>query len=222
MIKQTIALTAIALAAFGWQDGQGRRPVHSLKEESMTFEYTATANEAAIVFKAETEESLEGVEIRNSLGQRAFSLRAGSGMEQGISGFVVQTAEGTPESLMARFPAGEYQITGETADGGRATGKARLSHQLPLPPIVLRPVEGEIGVSTTEQFLWIADPEAAGYVVTLEQDDNDGLVVKLPPGTSSFRVPVGVLESGKETQFEVGAIGKNGNCTLVEVEFVTR
>jgi len=68
---------------------------------------------------------------------------------------------------------------------------------------------------------WIPDPDARAYRVILEQNDNDGLIVTLPPGSHNFQVPDGVLDSGMETQVEVGVVAHNGNCTLVEVVCTT-
>jgi hypothetical protein len=70
-------------------------------------------------------------------------------------------------------------------------------------------------------LLWQNDPQALGYTVILEQDDNDGLSVEMPAGSSSLVVPDGFLKSGTETLFEIAAHGPNGNRTILETKFTT-
>ena len=77
-------------------------------------------------------------------------------------------------------------------------------------------------VSTNLTVSWVPDPEARAYRVILEQGETDGLTAVLPARSSSFQVPDGILAPGTESHVEVGAIGPNGNCTLVEVSFTTR
>ncbi len=220
MYKSTIAVAVLALA-LGQQRNEG--PYLQLKEEKVTVEYTPAANEAVLIVEAESEESLGRVEVRNPGGNLIVELRAGKGQDVvALSGFVVETRESSAAVLLETFAEGVYDIRARTKDGRTALGSAVLSHDLLAEPVVVYPVAGAENVPANLTAGWMPDPNASGYVVSLEQGESDGIAVRLPPGSSSFEVPAGVLAPGEKTQLEVGAIGPSGNCTLVEVSFTTR
>jgi len=229
MQKPEIALVVVLCAAFGWQDrapapalgSRTDRAVAALKEELMTLEYTPAVDEAAIKMKAESEDFLESVEIRDPRGRRVFEVGGSIADHRALSGFVLETQELTLRELSKLYLPGEYDIQGRTMDGRRARGAAELSLDLLPEPIVLYPAEGAVGVPTSFVARWAPDPDAIGYRVCAEQGENDGLVVELPQGSESLVIPPGVLQGDKETFLEVGAIGPNGNSTLIEVEFRT-
>lgn len=220
MFKVTIAFSVVALAALGMQEAR-RAPVLRLKEEALILEYTATADEAVIKVEAESEEELKFLQVRNPNGQLLFELRARNTHIHTLSGFEVEMQESTANELLEMYPEGIYEIRGRSADGRFALGRGRLSHSLPLVPEVIHPYSEAVLSPDDLLLMWVADEDVEGYVVSLEQDENDGLTVNLPAGSESFRVPNGVLLPGTETQFELGAIGPNGNITLVEIEFMT-
>lgn len=220
MFKLTLAVSALALAVLGAPETQA--PMR-FKEERMTLEYTVTHGEAVVVIGAETEEGLSQVDIRGPRGDRVFRLRASDIGGSAISGFDVETAEAVSTIILDTYPAGDYEIRGRTRSGRRAIGRATLSHGLLEAPIITSPSQGETGVPADSMLVtWINDPEARGYRVMVEQDENDGLVVELPRNAEHLVVPPGILLPGRESHVEVGAIGPNGNCTLVEVTFTTR
>ncbi len=222
MLKPTIALIALSLSIYGWQEIARRDPVFRLKEESLTIEYTATANEAVIVFQAESEETLRRVEIEDPSGKPIMRMWVGHGHDVALSGFVVETAESSPGEILRVYGEGQYRVNANTLDGSPACGEAVLSHQLLEPPAVLYPFEQAFDVPTDLVVQWVADPSAREYRVVLEQGESDTLSVRLPAGSNSFAVPAGVLMSNRDSHVEVGAVGANGNCTLVEIEFRTR
>lgn len=220
MFKITIALSAIALAALGMQETR-RAPTLALKEETLILEWTASADEAVIKIEAESEEELKFLQVNNPNGQLVFELRARNTHIHALSGFVVEMQESTADELLEMYPEGQYQIRGRSADGKLALGNARLSHTLPLVPDIVYPYPEAYVPADGLILSWIPDDNVEGYVVSLEQNENDGLTVHLPAGSSQFSVPNGVLLPAVESQFELGAIGPNGNVTLVEVEFIT-
>lgn len=221
MLKPILALSALALASYATQQ-ERYNPIQLLKEEAMTIEFTATANEAVLRIGAESEVELKSLQIRNPENKIIFEMRARRAPEHALSGFEVEMQEATAPEVFAAYPEGEYDIRGRTLDGKLALGRAHLSHELPLAPEVYYPYEGAFDVPVSNLTLsWMEDRSVEGYVVNLEQGETDGLTVKLPPGTDSFTVPDGILLPGTLSQFELGAIGANGNCTLVEVYFFT-
>jgi hypothetical protein len=222
MYKATITLAALALATPGSQQIHAV-PDLRMKEEAITIEYTVGANEGVVVLEAETEETLDLVEIRNSRGAPILRLQADASREIALSGFVLEASESDPATLLQRYPEGVYDIRGRTVAGQQVRGKALLSHELLAAPLVVYPSEGAAGVPSRGLTVsWVPDPGAVGYRIGLEQGESDGVTARLPPGSSSFQVPDGILEPDTETQLEIGAVAPNGNCTLVEVVFRTR
>lgn len=197
-----------------------------LKEEAMTLEYTVTTGEAAVVAQAESEFPIHHIELTSPSGERLLrmhSLRQDRDTRRaGVSGFVIESLEGPISALMESYPEGLYRLKGRTGRGLPTVGSAMLSHELLPAPMVAYPYPGAHDVSPTLVVSWIPDHSAAGYHVVLEQGDSDNLTVDLPAGTSSFRVPAGVLAPGTDSHVEVGAIAENGNRTLVEIAFRTR
>ena len=193
----------------------------AIKEEAATIEYTVTSGEAVVVFEAESEQVMRGIEVCRPDGRPVLRLVAGHGQESRISGFVVESGEGPPSQVLAQHGEGLYGMSAIAADGSRATGGAELSHALLPAPLVVYPEEGDVGVPTNATVRWVPDPAAVEYRIVLEQDENDGLTARLPAGSSSFQIPPGVLRSQELSHVEVGAVGDNGNVTQVEIEFVT-
>ena len=227
MSKAAIPLVLITLATsgavHGWQSQHEPRERLQLKEEAMIVEYTATANEAVVIVEAEAEEALGRVEVQSPLGSTLLRLRSEGGEELAVQGFVLESEELPPNQLFRKFSEGNYDFRALSVDGKRASGSAWLSHVLPAAPVVTYPVEGSRNVPAHDLLVtWVSDSAASGYRLVLEQDENDGLTVSLPPGSDSFQVPPGILRGATESHVEVGAIGPNGNITLVEIGFTTR
>ncbi len=193
------------------------------KEERLVIEYTASADEAALVMSAESEVPLGRVELSDPRGRIALRLQAGDGRDLSLSGFQVESRESTLDELLATYPPGRYGFGGRTAEGKVILGAAALQHDLPRPAQILWPVEGATDVPTEGLIVsWEGDPSAVGFHVILEQGENDGIAIQVPPGTDSLAISGGILESGTETQLEIATISASGNRTLYEVQFTTR
>lgn len=223
MKKEVVAGAILALGFVASPEAHsGGLPVE-LKEETMVIEYTVSTGEAAIVVSAEAETRLARVEVRSPIGQPILEMRTDRGPDFSLQGFVVETGEATPDELFADYPPGDYTLRARTVDGRTAFGTARFSQTLPRAPVVAYPANGALDVPTTNlEVSWAADPAVASYRVILEQHETDLMTVIVTGGTGSFRVPDGVLESGTRSQLEIGAVGPDGNCTIVEVPFMTR
>ena len=223
MIKTTIALAGAGLAALGWQHHETAPQPAPLKEESMILEYTVSVDEAVVIVSAESESRLNRVEICEPSGPPIIRIAGGgNGRRLAVQGFEVETAEADMSSLLRTYAEGTYELRAMDDEGRPLRGYATLSHELLPAPHVLYPFEDAVDVSTNLTVAWVADPAAEGYRVIMEQGDNDGLTVNLPPGSTSFQVPPGVLAPDTDTIVEVGAIAANGNCTLIEMCFRTR
>jgi hypothetical protein len=195
-----------------------------LRGERISVEYTASTRQAALLVEAESETGLERIEVRDPAGASILALRGRSGRNGlGMYGFRVEAGEVDPASLFEIYPEGLYEIRARTADGRLALGSARLSHRLLPAPDVLFPREGDREVPTSDLLVsWVPDPEAVEYHVNLEQGETDRMSVRVPGGSGSFRVPDGVLAPGRRSLLEIGAVGRDGNCTIVGIAFMTR
>lgn len=221
MLKLMFIPTALA-ATLAWQTPY-TRPTLAFKEETITIEYTATSNEAVVVVAAETEQVVHNVRIKGPQGTAILELRSESGKPVALSGFVIEMRESTKETLFTDYSEGRYDLRGRATNGQAVVGGATLSHRLLRPPAVTYPKPGADDVPCDGLVVsWVPVQQARGYRIVIEQNDNDGIAVEVPGNTASFRVPDGLLLPGTDTQLEVGAVGANGNCTLVEVEFKTR
>ena len=220
LILLGLAPQALQVSDRTWREERPEPP--ALKEEKLTLEYAATSGEAVVIFQAESEMPLGAVEVCDPSGRPVLNLQALAGEDVSLQGFVVETRETSPQTLLASYGEGTYEMFARTKDGAPARGRARLSHDLLPPPVILHPADGAVDVSPRVKVRWMPDPLATGYVVVVEQGEDDSMVVKLPPTARSFRVPDNVLERGKESHVEVGVVGANGNCTLVEHTFYTK
>jgi hypothetical protein len=217
-----IAAFALALGLAAEQTAPGAEPVLKLKEESMVIEYNAALDEAALRVEAESESALDRVEVRDPSLELVFQLAAEDKKGLALSGFHIESRELSPEELWQSYPEGSYDLRAHTVGGRTMRGHADLWHQLLPPAEILYPLEGAVNVPTSGLVVrWTSNPDAAGYRVELELDENDGLTVELPRGSNSFHVPDGLLASGAELKVEVAAIHRNGNRTLAEVHFTT-
>jgi hypothetical protein len=220
MWKPMITAAALALGSAAWPEREGDEPALEFLSTALCVEYDVTAGEAVLLFEAECEESLGGVEVRTPDGQAVLALRASPG--PGLSEFRVSSEKMDLAELLDAYPQGDYHLRARASDGRTVHGGAQLSLGLLAAPIVQHPSQGEADVPVTNlDVRWVPDPRASRYRIVLEQNENDGLTVEMPGTADSFRVPDGVLAPGTRTRLEVGAIGRNGNCTLVEVQFRT-
>ncbi len=217
MNKALFTLIGLGLVSL---DGPSPLPIDTLrlKEEAMSLEYTATSNEVVLVMSAEAEESLGTVELLAPNGSSVLRMRADGGRKLALSGYTVESQELEIAELFAAYPEGTYHIRARTLDGRPVVGEAELSHVLPAAPILTYPADGAAGLPASGLVIrWEPDAEAAAYHVNLEQNENDGLSVELPPGSKQFVVPDGILLPNTKTQIELGVIGENGNRTFVEI-----
>ncbi len=220
MYKPMITALLLLLTAFGWMQ-EPRRQTTALGRGEMTLEWTP-GEEAVVRIAAESEEPLERIRIFLPDDRELVDLHAQNGLRRGLSGLELELRESDLETLLEHYAEGRYEIRADTVSGRLAVGSARLSFDLPPSPLIVHPGPGEVVHGSNLTVLWMADHAAAAYEVELEQGDEDGLRVRLPPEQSSFQVPAGFLQPGVETSLDVVAIGANGNRTVSEVRFMTR
>lgn len=132
------------------------------------------------------------------------------------------------DEFLALFPKGKYRIFGETAEGDKLFGKAKLTHALPEAPELVTPAEAAAVDPANTVIAWnpVADPpgsEIVLYEVIVERDDEVLIFdVKLPATIHSVTVPAEFMEPGTAYKVEVLAIESGGNQTITEREFSTQ
>jgi len=220
MNKPLMIVPLLALSTLGWIQSRAR-PEVALGQSQMILEW-APGREAVVRVVAESDEQLERVQVFRPDGRELVDLDTHSGLNRGLSGMEIELRESDLRTLLGTYANGSYDIRATTARGNLALGSAKLSFDLPAAPRILLPKPGTLVEDSNLTVAWSGDRAAAGYEVELEQNDDDGLRVKLPPERSSFRVPDGFLRPGTETSLEIATIGKNGNRTVSEVRFFTR
>lgn len=126
------------------------------------------------------------------------------------------------------FPAGTYTFAGETIEGKKMTGGARLSHAIPAGPRILSPREEQALSRGAAVVRWRSNPQPGirivGYrvIVTTEKGALREFNADLPASARSLRVPAEFLRRGAEYKVEIQEIERSGNQTLTEVPFRVR
>jgi hypothetical protein len=217
MCTLTAPLASLALATFAWTPNLQARPV----AESITIEWNPR-HEAVIHISVDSEDDLARVQILRPDGRRLGQFDAPDHPERGLASLDVELREPDLDSLRANYSEGLYALRAATADGRVALGSATLSFSLPPATRIAYPRPDSLVPSSNLTIAWQPEPGVTGYELQLEQSENDGLRVRLPPARSSFQVPDGVLRPGAETSLEIASIAANGNRTVVEVIFTTQ
>jgi hypothetical protein len=169
---------------------------------------------------------------------------------QGLTEQALESAEPTfdelpPEEFFLRFPEGTYTISGVTLEGEKLASPVELTHLLPAPPQnvtvsgtdaaencdadPLPQVATPVTIDWDEVMLSHPDLgrtgepiEVAQYQVVVAREEPPLLELSaiLDPGTTSFTVPDGLLQSGDEIKFEILVREASGNQTALESCFV--
>ncbi|MFQ5526198.1 MAG: hypothetical protein ACE5GX_08035 [Thermoanaerobaculia bacterium] len=153
--------------------------------------------------------------------------------QQGITEFFFESAEPsfdvqTLEELMALFPEGRYRFEGVTTEGEPLTGKTKLTHDFPMQPMQVSPVDGESVDPENAVFTWVqvADPpgsEIVTYEVVLECEEPEFTKATFLVGPDVDSITVGPefleQEDLDECKWEVLAKEDSGNQTISETEF---
>jgi hypothetical protein len=166
---------------------------------------------------------------------------------QGLTELSFESAEPTfdklpPKEFFARFPEGEYKITGTTLDGKALASLAKLSHVIPAPAANIRvsgaavPKDCEKGpvpsaaqpvvitwspVTASHPDLGKAGPvrvEKYEVVVGREKPTPLSFSVELPGTATSFEVPKNFVALAGAEPFKLEILGRatNGNQTAIE------
>ena len=255
LVRVVISTMVFALSAWPVlaQDGENEQPFGAT---SVIIELTDNDIELQVFVDGVEWKSLQ---IFNPNEGRIFNLKTQKNIRQqgGLSELFFASEpthyledepefDGTIEEFLARFPAGEYEIEGQTVNGGDLEGQATLTHVLPALPEIIAPVS--VGEDppvvnpnnliiewepVTTRFTGNGPVEIFEYQVILDQVDParaapwvDGktrrALINLPPSVTSLTVPPEFLLPNAAYEFEILAIEVSGNSTISVGEFVTQ
>ena len=128
----------------------------------------------------------------------------------------------------ARFPEGKYTFVGETIEGEKLVGTARLSHDIPDPPVITSPADGATVDRVGVVARWQAPPEPRGIdiigyrVIATREDPLRVYQVELPASARKVPIPKIFLQSDTEYELEIQAIEESGNWTFATSFFSVR
>jgi hypothetical protein len=146
----------------------------------------------------------------------------------------------TLDRFFARFPAGDWEISGITTEGDELESVVELSHVLAAPPgnvmvndqiaaencdapelpVVTAPVTISWDM-VTQSHPTVGETgtiEVVKYQLVAEREEPELLVfsVDLPPDTTSFELPEDFTDFGEAFKFEIIVRTDTGNQTAVE------
>jgi hypothetical protein len=191
-------------------------------DAELFFELNATDDDLGLQLFLDTDDGWKRVRVLDP-GRRDVILfqTAGRLSRLGITELRFESAEPSPDEVLALFPPGEYRFRGRTVDGDALASVATLSHDFPPAP-TFSPSGGEVVDHRNTVVEWSA-PGAEKVEVIIEQDELEHVLdVTLSGSTKRLRVPPQFLKAGMEYKIEVLSTGENGNRIITESTFRTR
>jgi hypothetical protein len=155
--------------------------------------------------------------------QRVFEI-AGHGRlrELGLTELFFESAEPSPQEVLALFPPGTYEFSGRTVEGEKLFGSALLSHDLPPAPTFISPSPGQVVDRSALTIRWRPISGLARFqLIVANEASGETMTVDLKPWVTSFPVPATFLQPNTLHKAEVLSIAPNGNKTISELTFST-
>jgi hypothetical protein len=155
-------------------------------------------------------------------GKREIALLQAEGKlaQLGITELRFESAEPSPEEVLAEFPPGVYRLRGQSVEGDYLVSNAILSHDF-APAPTMSPSNGQVVDPGNTVVEWNA-PGAEFVELIIEQDElGHVLDITVSGSTKRMRVPPQFLKPGREYKIEILSISENGNRTIAESMFRT-
>ncbi len=184
------------------------------------FEFNTTANDLGLQVFLDAD-GWSRVTVSDPRSRRIVDITAKGNLSKlGITELRFESAEPSPDEVLALFPPGQYPFRGRTVDGENLFSIATLSHNFLTPP-TFSPSNGQVVNPNGTVVTWNA-PGAERVEVVIE---NTGLGhvfdVIVSGSTTSLNLPPQFLKPGTTYAIEILAIGPNGNRTIAESTFKT-
>jgi hypothetical protein len=190
-------------------------------DAELFFELNSTDDDLGLQLFLDTDDGWKRVRVLDPDRKDMLLFQtAGRLSELGITELRFESAEPSPEEVLALFPPGEYRFRGQTVEGDFLASSATLSHDFPPAP-TFTPADGEVVDPRNTVVEWNA-PEAEQVEIIIEQDELEHVLdVTLSGDTRRLRVPAQFLRPGMEYKIEVLSTGENGNRIISESTFRT-
>ncbi len=201
------------------EDGGAQIPFAKLK---LFLEFNSTDDDLGVQLLLDAP-GWEWVNGHDPRGRRIVDIDArGRLRELGITELFFESAEPSPEEVLALIPAGIYSFSGKTVDGEKLAGTATLSHSLPPAP-VFSPSNGELVDAGNLVITWKAISGLASFqVIVADESLGREIVADVAPTVTTFRVPATFLRPNAQYKAEVLAVATNGNKTITEGTLQTK
>jgi hypothetical protein len=206
-------------AADGDADATGGNVAFAAAE--LFFELNATDNDLGLQLFLDTDDGWKRVRVLDPARRDLLEFEAAGRLSRlGITELRFESAEPSPEEVLALFPAGEYRFRGRTVEGDQLASNATLSHDFPPAP-TFSPSDGEEVDARNAVVEWSA-PDAEQVEIIIEQDELEHVLdVTLSGSTRRLRVPPQFLVPGMVYKIEVLSTGEDGNRIITESTFRT-
>jgi hypothetical protein len=225
-----LLLVAVAGTAFAGGRGSMATKRIPLDAATMIVEVDATKGDAGVQFFLDGEPwrsmAVSGPNGRTLLEIDAEGRLRNWGLTELFSESNEPPFDEVPlEEFKQRFPEGRYTFVGETVEGHRLVGAARLSHDIPDGPEITSPADGGTVVRHGVVARWSGPPEPPGIdivgyrVIVTREDPLRVYSVDLPASATRVPVPAAFLEPGTEYELEIQAIEESGNQTFTTIFF---
>jgi hypothetical protein len=213
--------TDVELEAAGAEDANATGATVEFADAQLFFELNSTDNDLGLQIFLDTDDGWKRVRVLDPSRRGLIEFEADGRLSQlGITELRFESAEPSPEEVLALFPPGEYRFRGRTVEDDQLASNATLSHDFPPAPTIT-PSNGEVVDPRNLVVEWNA-PEAEKVEIIIEQDElEDVLDVTFSGETRRLRVPPQFLQPGLEYKIEILSIAENGNRIIAEGTFET-
>lgn len=215
-----IAGTLLVAAGASVFAARGAAPpaAREFEEATITVHVNATDEDVAVMLAMEVAEEFLGLAVEDPFGNLVFHMEASDPSEVGLglAEMIVESDHGDVADALAMYPEGSYRLTALSADGELFFGRARLSHELPVRPRIVSPLDGSVVQRDSLRIAWRTPADVDGFVLEIEGEGVD-LTLELPDDVTSFQVPGGLLRRGETYQLGVAAVNDAGNSVVEEV-----
>lgn len=190
-------------------------------DAELFFELNSTDNDLGLQLFLDTDDGWKRVRVLDPARRDIILFETGGRLSRlGITELRFESAEPSPEEVLALFPPGEYRFRGRTVEDDQLASNATLSHDFPPAP-TFSPSDGEVVDPRNTVVEWSA-PEAEKVEIIIEQDELEHVLDVILSGSSRrLRVPAQFLRPGLEYKIEVLSTGENGNRIISESTFRT-
>ncbi len=213
--------TDVELQAADTEDANATGETVKFADARLFFELNSTDNDLGLQLFLDTEDGWKRVRVLDPSRREMLEFETSGPLSRlGLTELFFESAEPSPEEVLALFPAGEYRFRGRTVEGDQLASNVTLSHQFNTPP-TFSPSDGEVVDRKNTVVEWNA-PGAEQVEVIIEQEEReDVLDITLSGDVRRLRVPAQFLVPGLEYKIEILSVGENGNRVITESTFET-